>query len=490
MIEQKLNTKRTIFVGFAFFLITAFWQAYDKIVPLMLTNRFGMSQTASGLIMALDNIFALFLLPLFGSLSDKTKTKYGKRTPYIVIGTVCAIVAFIILSIVDAYQLALVNGQNIPELYAALPSTMTPEEKVEWLIATTWPLTEANVGILVAFIAVLLLCLLSMATFRSPAVALMPDVTVKPLRSKGNAIINLMGTAGGILVLGIGMIIKTSTYASYVAYIIAVCVVMAIGLALFIFLVKEPKWNEEMLLAQAEIDKVCPPDEAEVVGEKKKLSKSQFTSLILILSSVALWYMGYNAITTKYSVLCDHILHMSYDFTLIIAQAAAIISYVPVGMIASKLGRKKTILIGVALLTLAFGSGAILTEIVTMPKYAETGAPLYVEILMFVVFALAGVGWATINVNSFPMAVELASGSDIGKYTGYYYTASMLAQVITPIFSGFLMDVIGYDVLFIYATIFAGLAFVTMMFVRHGNAQELNGKTAKELIGDAFSSDN
>lgn len=489
MIEQKLNTKRTIFVGFAFFLITAFWQAYDKIVPLMLTNRFGMNQTASGLIMALDNIFALFLLPLFGSLSDKTKTKYGKRTPYIVIGTVCAIVAFIILSIIDAYQLSIVNGQSIPELYANLPATMSPEDKVAWLIETTWPITQSNIGILVGFICALLASLLAMATFRSPAVALMPDVTVKPLRSKGNAIINLMGTAGGILVLGIGMIIKTSTHSSYVPYTIAVCVVMAIGLALFMFLVKEPKWNEEMLIAQAEIDKVCPPDEAEVVGEKKKLSKSQLTSLILILSSVALWYMGYNAITTKYSVLCDHILHMSYDFTLIIAQAAAIISYIPVGIVASKLGRKKTILIGVALLTLAFGSGAILTEIVTMPKYAENGAPLFVEILMFVVFALAGIGWATINVNSFPMAVELASGSDIGKYTGYYYTASMLAQVITPIFSGFLMDTIGYDILFIYATIFAGLAFVTMMFVRHGNAQELNGKTAKELIQESLSSD-
>lgn len=489
MIEQKLNTKRTIFVGFAFFLITAFWQAYDKIVPLMLTNRFGMEQTTSGFIMALDNIFALFMLPLFGALSDKTKTKYGKRTPYIVIGTICAIVAFIILSIVDAYQLALISGHNIPEIYNALPDTLSAEEKVKELIAITWPITEANIGILVAFIAMLLMCLVAMATFRSPAVALMPDVTVKPLRSKGNAIINLMGTAGGILVLVIGMIIKTSTHSSYVAYIIAVCVVMAIGLALFMFLVKEPQWNAEMLSAQAEIDKICPPDEAEVVGEKKKLSKSQRTSLLLILTSVALWYMGYNAITTKYSVLCDHILHMSYDFTLIIAQVAAIVSYIPVGVLASKLGRKKTILIGVALLTSAFGAGAILTEIVTMPQYAQTGAPLFAEILMYFVFAIAGIGWATINVNSFPMAVELASGSDIGKYTGYYYTASMLAQVITPIFSGFLMDTISFDILFIYATIFAGLAFVTMMFVRHGNAQELNGKTAKELISDAFSND-
>ena len=174
---------------------------------------------------------------------------------------------------------------------------------------------------------------------------------------------------------------------------------------------------------------------------------------------------------------------MSYDFTLIIAQVAAIVSYIPVGVLASKLGRKKTILIGVALLTSAFGAGAILTEIVTMPQYAQTGAPLFAEILMYFVFAIAGIGWATINVNSFPMAVELASGSDIGKYTGFYYTASMSAQIVTPMLSGFLMDNMGMTVLFPYAAIFVGLAFLTMTVVRHGDAKP---ETEKGIEGLGF----
>ena len=163
---MKLNYKRTILVGFAFFLISAFWQAYDTIVPLILTNKFNMEQTYSGIIMSLDNIFAVVLLPIFGTLSDRTMTKYGKRTPYITVGTVLAALFLILLGFTAK---------------------------------------------LVLFVFVLLASLLSMATFRSPAVALMPDVTVKPLRSKGNAIINLMGTAGGMIVLGLGIVFKTST---------------------------------------------------------------------------------------------------------------------------------------------------------------------------------------------------------------------------------------------------------------------------------------
>ena len=424
---MKLDYKKTILVGFAFFLISAFWQAYDKTIPMLMTYKFNMTQTQSGIIMALDNVLAVFLLPLFGALSDKNKSKYGKRTPFIFIGTICAIISFIFIPLI---------------------------------------------GSIVVFIAVLLLTLISMAFFRSPAVALMPDVTCKPLRSKGNAVINLMGTAGGLLVLVVGLFIKVGEdyMQNFFPYYIIVCGIMLIGLVVFLLTVKENKWANEML---EDTKKYFPETENE--EEKKevktisKLSKSQLTSLLLILASVALWYMGYNAITSKYSLYADSVLHQSYDLTLLIAQAGAIIAYIPVGMIATKLGRRKTILAGVIGLTLSFFIAIFMTE---------QSSPIF----MYILFAIAGISWATINVNSFPMVVELAKDGDVGKYTGWYYTASMSAQVLTPVLSGFIMDLAGNMLpLFPYASICVALAFITMFFVKHGDSKPIAKKGLEAL---------
>ena len=422
---MKLNYKRTILVGFAFFLISAFWQAYDTIVPLILTNKFHMEQTYSGIIMSLDNIFAVVLLPIFGTLSDKTLTKYGKRTPYITFGTVVASFFLILLG-------------------------FTPK--------------------LVLFVLVLLGSLLAMATFRSPAVALMPDVTVKPLRSKGNAIINLMGTAGGMLVLGLGIVFKTSAAGKtdFSVYLITVSVVMIAALVVFLLTVKEPLWAAEAEAENEKLDKEnAKVEEAKVVG---KLSRGELISLVLILASVALWYIGYNAITSKYSVYASEVLKVPYTVTLLVAQGAAIVSYIPVGIVASKLGRKKTILAGVLMLGVAFASASFIKEGVN-------------PIVMYMLFSLAGIGWATINVNSFPMVVELAKNGDVGKYTGFYYTASMTAQIVTPILSGFLIDKIGWHVFFPYAAIFVGCAFVTMFFVKHGDSRPEEKGALEALAG-------
>ena len=587
---MKLNYKRTILVGFAFFLISAFWQAYDTLVPLMLTNRFGLDQTWSGVIMSLDNILALFMLPLFGALSDKKDTRFGKRTPFIVIGAVAAILCFVGLTFADNAQLNKVmesgtetywtenyevenreynsiTNNGVVETYTVhdyaakikynkLYDELTATEKAEletWYVKTldadvtyvyTKPdksnniaesyrlvtvnadnkkvyvdtgeeigkalttnaysslvsdarsqfaksVTKGNVWILAIFIIVLLMVLISMATFRSPAVALMPDVTVKPLRSKGNAIINLMGTAGGILVLLLGMIFDTSAVKnqmmSYTWFVVAVCGIMLTALIVFIFTVKEKKWNAEMLEAQAELDaeeeKTSPQatasdnetttavaDGSTEKPKKERLPKDKLVSLILILASVALWFTGYNAITSKYSVYSLNVLNKSYNTTLLIAQAAAVVAYIPVGIIASKIGRKKSILIGVGLLTVAFG-GAI---------FINASTPGWI---MYILFALAGIAWATINVNSFPMVVELAKGPNVGQYTGYYYTASMAAQVITPILSGALMDAFGtMSVLFPYAAIFVAMSFVTMLFVKHGDSRPEAPKDKLEML--------
>ena len=465
---MKLNYKRVILVGMAFFLISAFWQAYDAIIPLILTNHFGLPQTASGAVMSIDNILAVFMLPLFGALSDKVNTKMGKRTPFILIGTLIATVSFVALTLIDNYQLAQVVAAGVPTLEQG---TMLDAEFAEMVQKATVELTIANPLPFLGFIATLLLVLVAMATFRSPAVALMPDVTVKPLRSKANAIINLTGTAGGIIVLVLGMVFATAKnpYMQYTGYVVAVVSVMLVGLIVFMLTVKEPKWAAEM--EQESIRLGLEEAPVEDGAPKRKLAKAELISLLLILASVALWYIGYNSITSKYSVYATNVLNFDFNLTMIVAQAAAIVSYIPVGIISSKIGRRKAILSGIVILAAAFLIG----------HFIEPTTPSWI---MFPIFSLAGIGWATINVNSFPMVVELARGGDVGKYTGYYYTASMSAQIVAPILSGALYDLIGMrKVFFLFGCVFVVFSFITMFFVKHGDAKIIEKKSALERLG-------
>ena len=521
---MKLNTKRTVLVGFAFFLICAFWQIYDVTIAMTLTSKFGLSQTASGIVMALDNILALFMLPLFGGISDRCKSKSGRRTPFVRAGTILAVTFLMLLSLADNAQL-----KNI-QRYTAVndPATMeliydeqkdtpltTPEGETYILsdlytreefaqLTTDSKATELNsfgreVEInlytrhvvparqacaaavtaqnpitVVIFLAVLLCLLLSMATFRTPAVALMPDVTLKPLRSKANAIINLMGNAGGIIVLGIGSVLAISkvknAYMSYTGVYDIVAGIMLTALVIFLVTVKEPKWAAEMQKQSIELglDKEEKPAEA---GEKKKLSKAELRSLIFLLASIVLWFFGYNAVTSKYTVYAQNVLDKDATTTLLLANVAAIIAYLPVGMIASKMGRKKTIMTGIVMLFTAFFIACFMTA--SSPSW-----------LMSCMFCLAGVAWATINVNSFPMVVEMCTGADVGKYTGFYYTASMAAQSLTPTVSGIFMDKVAMTSLFPYASIFVGLAFFTMMFVKHGDSKVVAKKGLEAFDND------
>ena len=325
--------------------------------------------------------------------------------------------------------------------------------------ACAWDATAKSPVTLVFFIALLLVILVSMSVFRSPAVALMPDVTLKPLRSKANAVINLMGSAGGILVLVLGMVFATSavrnSLMSYIGYFAVIAAIMLAALVVFMLTVRENEWAAEMQQQSVELGL---EDKEEAATGERKLSVDEVKSLIFLLLSIVLWFFGYNAVTSKYSVYASNILHKDYNLTLIIAQAAAIISYLPVGFIASKVGRKQTLLAGGGMRTAAF----------TTASFVSAESP---TMLMNAMFALAGIAWATINVNSFPMVVEMCSGGNVGKYTGFYYTASMAAQVATPMLSGLLMDRMGMHVLFPYAAVFTALAFVTMLFVRHGDSK-------------------
>ena len=492
MIGLKLNYKRTVLVGFAFFLIMAFWTAYDAIVPLILTNHYGLPQVVSGVVMSADNILAVFLLPIFGAISDKVMTRLGKRTPFILVGTVAAVISFVALMLIDAAQINALAETNIPATYSSVMGELNEatkalnsaydtgsqvlidaasarvdalEDMLEVLREQTLDITLSNIFPLIGFIGVLLVVLIAMSIFRSPAVALMPDITVKPLRSKGNAIINLMGTAGAVIVLAFGMVFGTDSnhHMKYIGYIMAVSGVMIAALIVFFLTVKENKWAEDMR-RNTEKYKIDETSYQDKMSGERKLSSAEKKSLLLILSSVALWYIGYNSITSKFSVYSTTVLRFDFNLTLIIAQVAAIIAYIPVGMLASKIGRKKSILIGVALLTSAFLIG----------NFVSSTTP---EPVLIPIFIVAGLGWATINVNSFPMAVEIARGGEVGKYTGYYYTASMAAQIVAPILSGALYDL--FDIItdgngmrvvfFAFGTLFVAASFVTMLFVKHGD---------------------
>ena len=436
---MKLDNRRTILVGFAFMAICAFWQVYDSIVPLILKKTFDMNDTLSGFIMALDNILALFMLPFFGSLSDRTKTRIGRRMPYILCGTVAACIFTVLLPIAN-------NAKN-----------------------------------LTLFMTALGLVLISMATFRSPAVALMPDVTVKPLRSRANAIINLTGTVGGIAMLGaIALLVPKGGNPNYLPLFLFLVVFMLFCVAVLVLTIREPKLHSQMLANSAALGE---PDEQEEKQETAHtpMPREMRRSFLLVLASIFLWFMGYNAITTAFSKYANIYWELeggAFAYTLIIAQAAAILAYIPVGMIATKIGRRKTILGGISMLTVAFGACV----------FFKTFSGL-----IFFFFVLAGFGWASINVNSYPMIVEMSRGSDIGKYTGYYYTTSMAAQVITPVLSGAVLEYgylllgsadpnAGYVFLFPYGTLFVALSFVTMLFVRHGDAKPLPAQDKLEVF--------
>ena len=424
---MKLNYKRTFLVGLAFLSISAFWQMYDGITPKILTNTFDMSETISGGIMAMDNVLALFLLPLFGSLSDKVNTRIGRRMPFILVGTALSVVLMLGLPLID-------------NSYAVAPAP--------WKLIT--------------FIALLGLLLIAMGTYRSPAVALMPDVTPKALRSKGNAIINLMGAAGGILYLLVSGVLYSNSRigdAKHVDYFLLYAVVAAIMVVSVIVLFATI--NENKLTA--EVRAVSEPEEADdrPTAQQTKLPRAVRKSLIFVLLSVALWYVGYNGITTWFTVFAEKSWGMALgdaSMCLTIAMAGAIVSYIPIGFLFSRIGRKKTILIGCAILAACFAGAFIYT------LSANTFSPI-----LYVLFILIGFAWAAINVNSLPMVVEMCHLSDVGKFTGYYYTFSMAAQIITPIVAGALIENISYNVLFLYSALFVAASFVTMLFVKHGD---------------------
>lgn len=410
--------------------ICAFWQVYDSVIPLILENSFNMQEVLTGVIMAADNILAVFLLPVFGSLSDRVNTPFGKRNPFIVLGTILSVAAMFFIPLAD-------NQRN-----------------------------------LVLFLILLGLVLLFMSFYRSPAVALMPDVTPRPLRSRGNAVINLTGTVGAIFaLLAIRFLVKEGKTPDYSYLFWVLIAFMVICTVILVLTVSEKKWGEE---ARAEEQSVSMKewDESETSKEKEtkpgKLPFAKKRSLIFLLISVAAWYMAYNAVTSAFSRYASNVWELEsggYADCLMVATVAAVISYIPLGMLAARIGRKRSIYYGILGLTIGF---------------CYVGLFLSYHFAVNFGFVLIGVSWAAINVNSFPMVVEIASDGDVGKYTGYYYIFSMAGQIITPVLSGALLQFVDYRTLFPYAVVFSMIAYGTMHVVRHGDVKVEKKKSLLE----------
>lgn len=433
---MKLNYKRTLLVGFAFLSICAFWQLYDNVIPLILKNTFHMKDSLVGVVMAMDNVLALFLLPFFGKLSDKCHTKLGRRTPFILGGTAAAVILMNILPYADNHEKLLL------------------------------------------FVIPLGLLLIAMGTYRSPAVALMPDVTPKPLRSKANAIINLMGALGGVFTLGVtGLLVHAGATGrnDYTMLFLAVSLLMAISVIVLVLTVRENKLAAEVAAMETDEEKAAEAEEKKESGKAfGELAPDVRRSLWLILFSVAFWFMGYNAVTSAFTRYMQ--VQWGYDIKaaslcLMVATVGAVLSYLPVGILSSKFGRKKLIQAGVILLAVCFATAGLFTAF---------------HPAVYVVFALVGVAWAMINVNSYPMVVEISKSGDVGKYTGYYYTFSMAAQIITPILSGLLLEHVGYQTLMPYATVMVAISFVTISLARHGDNKPEPPKSKLEAfdVGD------
>lgn len=443
----KLNISRTMLIGFAFFGILLLWQVYDSWCPTFLTELFveamgGVEAVDStevqylvGIVMALDNLAALIMLPIFGNLSDKTKTPIGKRMPYILVGTFVSAVAFPFIPVFFHYD---------------------------------------NMAGVIALMAVVIFF---MMMYRSPAVALMPDITPKPLRSKANGIINIMGFLGGGCATVVGIFFVLSDYltntdsweyqniwAIEIPFLAASVLMLVSALVLF-FTIRENKLaaslRKEMEIGEEE------SQAAEKLEGEGPLSPANRKMLLLILAAEVFWFMADNAVGTYFGNYVIYYVHASSSFTMIatiVMGVASVIGFATAGFVADKIGRKYTMLMGLGLALVGYVIMCFTAEGV-IPA-GEQNAPFPWH--LYLVYILKGFGMSLVNTCSFPMVVELATGSKVGKFTGYYYAASMGAQTVTPILLGLVMYLSStWFVIPIYAAVMMAISIAIFIFVKN-----------------------
>jgi maltose/moltooligosaccharide transporter len=455
----KLNMKRTFIIGFAFFGILLLWQVYDSWCPTFLTELFKKAIPGSsdeevqylvGIMMAMDNLAALILLPIFGHLSDKTHTRIGKRMPYILVGTLVCAIAF----------------PFIPVFF--------------------------HFNNLVGCVIMMAIVVCFMMMYRNPAVALMPDMTPKPLRSKANGIINIMGYIGGAFATVVGIFFVLSQYLGVkgkttwqtgniwtieIPFLIA-SVLMVISTAVLFFTIKENK-------IEAEIKDELERGEAlaaveNKVEDDKPMTKANRNMLFLILAAEFFWFMADNGIGTfmgNYTIYYLQASTSSNMINTIIGGVGSVIGFAVGGIIAEKIGRKWTVFSGLTLALLSYVFWMIASFTFLKGAAGSGTFPFAIYIIWF----CKGLGMSLVHVNSFPMVVELCSSKKIGAFTGYYYASSMAAQTITPIALGTLMlhPDLDFGFLPIYASICLALSMITFAFVKNVRINKV--KVAKGL---------
>jgi len=493
---MKLNYQRTILIGLAFLSIQMFWGFYEAIISKMLVDSFGLNPFWSNFVMTFDNLLGLFLLPFFGTLSDRSTSKLGKRTPFITIGIIIAAFFIVGVAVVDFYQQSAVVDAGILEIvqtgnqywfataqelkdqiiliasnnqrvYTVVGDVVYFSTKLDASFVRYTMVFEQVTSIsplyLILYILTLFIALISMSFYRTPAVSLMPDITPKPFRSVGNAIINLMGVIGYIVAT---LIINAATqeFTPYIRSFVMLSLTLVAILVLFRFFVKEVAWVKDMHRISIEKGYETESEEQDRKNNVVTPLKAEYrVSFWLIMISVFLWFFSFNAVTTKFTDYASNVLELTnYVLPVTVANVAALIGFLPLAALANKIGRRKTVLLGILMLS----SGTLVGSFLTVNT----------AWIVYLIMPIAGLGFAAINVNSYPMIVEMSSGGNIGKYTGYYYTASMAAQIFTPLLSGALMTVFGLGLLFPYATFFALASFGTMYFVRHGEASKLKSE--------------
>lgn len=462
--KLNMNYKQAVLISLPFFAITMFWQAYDTIMPQILAYHYGISKTLLGVLMGVDNLIALLFLPLFGALSDKMNSRFGRRTPFVFLGTIGGAISFLMLAAADNMQLAKLNVAQIPQQYAA---AATEIEKAAVLEKVS-NLMSGDYSSLILLLAALLVGVFIMSVFRAPAVALTADTFVRPQRSAANAVLTILGGVAGVvfLVMNKGM---ASLFGGYGKLMILSAVTMVIAILVYVIFVKENKLVEQMQKKSRELglaDENNTPSGAPLPKEKR-------ISFIFIMAVVILMYMGYNGYSTHFSVYAIDYLKLtpsSLSGPLLVRVIAVLVFSIPAAALSTKIGRNSCARIGLAIAGCALFVTYFLNE--TNVQYLS---------VIFIFFAF---GFALVSVNVGPMMMELCSDGDVGKYAGYYYVGTAVAQIITPAFAGFFADTFTYQVLPIYGMAFMFLGVIATYFIKHGDSKVVDVSVLDALAAD------
>ncbi len=406
MNRERLSAGRTFLLGLGFLGVTVIWALYNAYVPIFLKESFRLRSTVIGLVMTIDNVLAILLLPYLGALSDRTRMRLGRRRPYILVGSALALVFFL-----------LIPAANATQRLAAMMLTIVAMN-------------------------------LSMALFRSPVIALMPDITPSRFRSQANGIINFMGGLGALLVYFGGKPLYDRRPS--LPFAVGGLVMFAASM-LVVILIREPavERGQEERFSMADSFHALTANLRDVFAREK--------SLFFILLAILLWFIGYNAIETFFTSYAKYHLGMQESTGALILgffSVTFMAGSVGAGFAGARLGRNRTIRIGLL----------VVCATMMMALFLKSFLPLAL------VFVVGGLGWALVNVNSLPMVVDMTTLEKVGGYTGLYYFFSQAANIVAPPAAGALIDSLGYASLMLFAAALFVAAFFVMSLVRRGEA--------------------